>query len=80
MQFIDGTNNVLIETEPYDFNNFKRTKNEHENISCEITGDYLALGNNEVGVRIIIMAQSRQNWAGPFGPRFKDEKAFVLIY
>lgn len=29
------------------------------------------IGDKQVGIKIIIMAKSRENWAGFYGPRFR---------
>lgn len=38
------------------------------------------VGNGKYGIKVIEMGKSSANWAGHFGPRFKQERVLVLIY
>lgn len=40
--------------------------------SEEIMASYSALGVHDITIRVIIMGKAEKDWAGPYGPRFKD--------
>jgi ribosomal protein L31 len=38
------------------------------------------VGSNPYGIKVVEMGKCAQNWAGHYGPRFKGERVYVLIY
>lgn len=71
MQIIDENNSVVMETDTYNFFNYKTTKEEVEFATEEIVASYASIGSRNLSIRIIIIAQSKERWAGYFGPRFR---------
>lgn len=80
MQILDSLNNIVLETDSYNFFDYKTTSSQVELASQQIIANYATFGSQEITVRVVIMAQSKEKWAGFFGPRFKSEQVLVMTY
>ena len=77
---VDRFDNVAVETDVYNFFDYRKTTDEPELVTKEIDYDPNILGNQQQFIRVIIIAQSKEHWAGFYGPRFSSELAAILNY
>jgi hypothetical protein len=80
LQIVDENKQVLQESDTYNFFNYKVTQQDPVQASEEIIASFSNLGARDLSVRVILMAQSKQKWAGFHGPRFSNEMVSIQTY